>query len=258
MNWARRHNLEAGTESRQFSREQMVVLARLMMREARFWARILAGHGSGESRCGESRIFLEVLAFSTRLVELRMPLAHCQAEVPYARLVQELWKQSSGVAAATDVGTAARPEQGMDPQAFSDDQEPPDLGYRVALYADTTHEQGPFTDEMFEEFCRATGLESRLLVGQGAHLAAIMFYFVIFGLLGFNFSAGQIPTRAERNRLLRDARHCRQQMECLLEQFLENPGGFRPVLAELRQVSRLALAQVPEPSGRWLENPPHV
>jgi hypothetical protein len=69
--------------------------------------------------------------------------------------------------------------------------------------------QGRVTKEMFEQFCRGTGLSSSVLVGKGENLASLVFYIALHGVL----SADGPLSREQVLDLLRAARECRIYLE---------------------------------------------
>jgi hypothetical protein len=95
-----------------------------------------------------------------------------------------------------------------------------------AQYCKMNQDAPDFTEATFEEFCQATGLEGKVQVGSGVNQACLLFYFVVFGLLGF----GPNSTRAERNLLLKDTRLCQEHFNRLIDQFNARPGKFATLL----------------------------
>ncbi|MEI7731616.1 MAG: hypothetical protein WCO56_18725 [Verrucomicrobiota bacterium] len=223
------------------TREQLIGLARQIVREARFWAVTLSAHAPVESPAIRHKVFVEVLAFSTRLVELKFQAGDVRCEVSYAALLKDI--QQAHAQARIQRALIAPDAAIKESLASVDEEAMPAEEYQATVYSISRKEECPFTDEMFEEFCRATGLESRSLVGSGANLATVVFYFVIFGLLGF----GEGATRGERNRVLKDTRLCQQRLGIMIEQFLANPEGFNSLLAEIRQLSRHTFGSLPDP-----------
>lgn len=107
---------------------------------------------------------------------------------------------------------------------------------------------GPFRldAETYEEFCRTTGFDSKLVVGNGANLAALMFYLVTFGLVGCN----PAMTREARKLLLKEARRCRVEIEACVKKFLKTlPNDLPPLLGGVGRDERVRRAHLPRRSG---------
>jgi hypothetical protein len=69
------------------------------------------------------------------------------------------------------------------------------------------------TPEMFEQFCKLTGLDARVLVGKGENLASLVFYISIHGVV-----SARRPLRTdEAMRLLRSVRDCRADFDKSME-----------------------------------------
>jgi hypothetical protein len=87
-----------------------------------------------------------------------------------------------------------------------------------------------FTEPMHAEFCELTGLGTSELVGNGANLAALVFYLIVHGRV----FASRPDSREERRWLVQALRECREFLERALEHWLAtSTAAARPVSASI-------------------------
>jgi hypothetical protein len=161
----------------------------------------------------EDDLFVEVLAYGLRLLEMRLGTVSPASQDGFARLVrqecsllvgQASWRRAHRYKPLSASGSALSESR------------------YVQLYPPPNAQGGPqarLTKEMFDQFCHCTGLGSDVLVGKGENLASLVFYIAVHGVL----SARGLPTREEVLRLLRAASECRTQMQRAI------PGWLSPV-----------------------------
>jgi hypothetical protein len=212
--------------------EQWALLKRELGKDARAWATVFVRHaGCGDLKI-RNRAYREVVSFATRLAEIKIREAGLATEMPMDELTPGAAMLKSARSDSPCVLTTHLEASGSaGAKTFAT---------YLAQYCQGNQDAPDFTEEMFEEFCLATGLESKVMVGSGVNLACLVFYFVIFGLLGFQTHS----TRAERNVLLKDARLCQEHFNALMDQFTARPGKFASLspLVGLRQHEIMVLA----------------
>ena len=214
------------------TREQLILLNRELAKDARAWTDVLVRHVGCADLGTRNRVYREVVAFAPRLAEFKFTEAGLKPEVAMTELPRRA-HLSNGVQHPTVNGLLANLLTNGPTEAKT-------LGNFLAQYCLKSANAPDFTKAMFEEFCLATGLETKVLVGSGANLACLVFYFVAFGLLGF----GPNATRSERNLVLKDARLCQEHFNQLMDNFIVGPGKFAALLPllGLRQNEILMLA----------------
>ena len=199
----------------------------------------LAGRNSVGAQSATSRVecedemFVEVLAYSLRLLEMRVAAAlpadseglvtlvrhECSVLVSQAR-----WRRRN----------RCRRLPAADPTLS---------GSRYArlhpAHGAGGSGQARLTREMFEQFCQCTGLGSDVLVGKGKNLATLVFYIAAHGVL----SARGLPTREEVLRLLRAASACAIQMERAISRWLSAERPTPPALVTSQPAPALPARQ---------------
>jgi hypothetical protein len=200
------------------TREQLMLLKGELAKDGRAWATVFVRHAGCEDLKIRNRAYREVLSFATRLAEMKIREAGLATEMPMDELTPRAAMLKSARSDSPCVLTTHL-EAGGSPGAKT-------FATFLAQYCHANQDAPDFTEAMFEEFCLATGLENKVMVGNGVNLACLVFYFVIFGLLGFQAHS----TRAERNVLLKDARLCQEHFNALIDQFTARPGKFASLL----------------------------
>ena len=200
-----------GLQSALFHRDRTAGLASETVSAAFGWAERLRKPTPAACSTPARVVRCEVLAFATALVR------DCLQESGFSRgaieqVVSEI--RAEAVRRESELATGEpRPGQGL----LADSAGSEAWDSRVAHYTGGGTSGLPFTHAMFEEFSAATGLASTALVGRGCNLAALVFYLIMFGLLGGGPNAGFGANR----RLLRETRECARQLGRLAARFGE-------------------------------------
>lgn len=199
------------------TRGQLVLLNNELAKDARAWTNVFVRHAGCVDLGTRNKVYREVLAFASRLAEIKFKEAGLQPEVSMAELPRRSRVLEAARRQANDLMVHLLPGSVSEPETFAN---------FLALYCQKNQDAPDFTEAMFAEFCMATGLETKVLVGSGVNLACLVFYFVVFGLLGFDVNS----TRAERNLVLKDARLCQEHFNRLIDKFIAGPGKFASLL----------------------------
>lgn len=179
-------------------------LAAQLHQAAVAWARTLAIGTARRDTTLEEAWFREIIAYANRLAALH--LANWPAESRRHFLAQ-LGRETLRL----QEQRRRRVSRGRQLTAPVNDPEPQfDQQYRSGLHSLRAGDGR--LREVYLEFCRHTGLSSDVLVGSGQNLAAIIFYFVIFGL-----AAGGASAKGQHQRwVLRTARDCRVHLASVI------------------------------------------
>ncbi len=167
-------------------------------------------------------MFVEVLAYSLCLLEMRLadggPAGSAGLAARVRRECYELVGQSSWRRRNRHQSLPV-PDPALRASRYKQLYPPPDDG-------SAAHSR--LTREMFEQFCRCTGLGSEVLVGSGENLASLVFYIALHSVL----AARGLPTREVVLKLLRAARECRSHLQQEIPQLLaaahRRPAGTAP------------------------------
>jgi hypothetical protein len=213
-------------------REHARKLARALVKHSLAWARTFAVSLSRRDPGLETQLFPEILAYALSLLQLRSGTAdetYSEAFVESVRqecsLLQTQWlrRQTTRHKALAEAGRAGERSRYAE--------------HYLALSQAGDGKSDP-AQERFEEFCRCTGLDSGLLVGEGENLAALIFYIVAHLVVSTN---GPL-SREKMTQQLRTARGCRASFETLIAQWLAGPSpqsASGDLLAEGSQPRRL-------------------
>ena len=189
-------------------------LARNLCGSSLAWAKTVGGCLGRTNSELEDDLWEEILAFALCLVRLRLSAASETEREAFLALVRlecerlseaRSWRQRSRIkrlpAPACTHGGSQEVER--------------------AQAAERQSGAARVTQEMFEQFCHLTGLDSTVLVGSGENLASLMFYITIYGVV-----SEQAPLRTdEALRLLRAVRECRGFLEAALPGWLAEPSS---------------------------------
>jgi len=231
-------------DGRELSPEFARTIARKLCRDSLAWARTFAVHprpslmnlrGTSDGRPAgdasaapvrhqvEGELFVEVLAYSLCLLEIRFSAATPADRDTLISLVRHECEVIMGQARWR---RANRYRRLPAPASM-----PNDSRYAKMYPAGRTGGSGQarLTREMFEQFCQCTGLGSDVLVGKGENLASLVFYIAVHGVL----SADGLPTREEVLKLLRTAGACRTHFQKKISDWLPVPAAARPPMAAL-------------------------
>lgn len=219
-------------------------LARKLCRDSLAWAKTLVASvrpsrtrlrsGSGGKSDGvtpslsprlqlEDELFVEVLAYGLCLLEMRSAAASPADGERLVRLV----RHECGVI----VERASWRRRSLRRHLPRPAPAPGSSRYAqiYPAWSDDDRGQPRLTREMFEHFCRCTGLGSDVLVGKGENLASLVFYVSVHGVL----SAGGLPSREEVLKLLQAARECRTRLQGAISEWLATEPKARASLAAL-------------------------
>jgi hypothetical protein len=168
----------------------------------------------------EDEMFQEVLAYGLRLLEMQHSEATAAERDGLAALVrheccalvsQASWRRK------TRYKRLQAPDPGLSGSR--------DAHLHPAPVAGTGGGQR-LTKEMFDQFCRCTGLGSEVLVGKGENLATLVFYIAVHAVI----SSCRLATREEILRLLRAASECGNRLQRAISKWLEAEPPPRPAL----------------------------
>lgn len=186
-------------------------VARQLCRDSLAWAKtILAVAGAelakpkgagGDGASRKEQLFAEVLAYSLCLLEMRLTKDLAAGNKDLARRVRH--------ECAMLIAQAARRKQNRHRRLPVPD--PANSRYAQIYPAPGSAGRRPprLTQEMFEQFCRCTGMESNVLVGKGENLATLVFYIAVHGVI----SADGLPSREAMLKLLEAARACSAHLQ---------------------------------------------
>jgi hypothetical protein len=159
----------------------------------------------------EDEMFVEVLAYGLRLLEMRLAAPNLAEGDGLASLVR--------LECRVLVNQASWCQRNRYRRLPSTDPALIDSRYAELYPLRSAEGAGGarLTKEMFEQFCQCTGLGSDVLVGKGENLATLVFYIAVHGVL----SARGLPTREEVLRLLRAAGKCGTHLQRALSKWLD-------------------------------------
>jgi hypothetical protein len=208
--------------------ELACAIARALCRDSLVWARTLVAstaaahltprnslpessldtsHTTRGGASAEGEMFVEVLAYSLRLLEMRLAHAAYAGGALFAARVRQECSVLTGQAGWRDEYRLKVPGALL-----------ADSRYAQLSLAQASENPGRarVTKEMFEQFCGCTGLGSDVLVGSGENLASLVFYIATHSVL----SAGGLPTREQVQKLLRAAGECRRKIQASISEML--------------------------------------
>jgi hypothetical protein len=179
----------------------LLPFARALCKAARAMARAGVALAATSDAALEGHLTQESLNYALHLVDLRLRAADGQDHRSLLRALRQVcWRliQSSG----------------------SPDPGPPRLGGCAACAESAPNEavveggadslRGQISPALFEEFRRATGLNSAQLVGEGENVASLVFTIVLHGLVARDWPFNREQTML----LLQAARQCRRHIAC--------------------------------------------
>lgn len=169
----------------------------------------------GRSSSGlEDEVLEEVLAYALCLLDLRLASAPAESTATFSERVRCACRALKAELRHRRSARQAR----LPAPASASDEATPQFSRQYLAWAEGNGGRAKFTPEMFEEFCRTTGLSSNVLVGGGENLATLVFYLVLHGL----FSQAGPLSRRQGAELLRAARQCRGQLNTMLARELSD------------------------------------
>lgn len=201
--------------------ELACTIARTLCRDSLVWARTLVActaashlkppnalpegsldtsHAARDSASAEDEMFVEVLAYSLRLLEMRLAHATYAGGVPFAAQVRQKCSLLTVQAGWRDQNRLKVPGALLGDSRYT---------HLRLTQASANPDRARVTKEMFEQFCGCTGLGSDVLVGSGENLASLVFYIAVHSVV----SAGGLPAREQVQQLLRAAGECRRHLQ---------------------------------------------
>jgi hypothetical protein len=177
--------------------------ARELCASSMAWGKTFGACIARHERTLEERWFREILAYGLYLLESRVA-GHDPAVM--ASLKRAIKTECADFIARGKINHPRGDKQLGSPQ----DSRP--SSRIVAESTASDYANAPISPAGFEKFCRATGLSSQILVGDGNNLAAILFYMVVHEVA----STEKPLERKDAKLLLEAAQKCRIQLqECV-------------------------------------------
>lgn len=158
----------------------------------------------------EAALFSEVQAFAICLLKLRLARMEMTDAAAFVESVRAHCRELRKVMGRRRV---LRPEL---PAAANDPADATEFARQFLVHSAHREGPSPASRELFEEFCRSTGMSSTVLVGGGENLASLLFYIVIHGV----FAADGHASRQQVTELLRAAQKCRGQLNQTIENWM--------------------------------------
>lgn len=201
------------------SQAGLLPFARALCKAARAMARAGVALAATSDVALEGHLTRESLSYALHLVHLRLRAADGQNPRSLLRALRQVcWRliQSSGAPypGPPRLGGCA---------AFAESDP-----YEAAVAGGADSLRGQISPALFQEFCRATGLHSEQLVGEGENVASLVFTILLHGLV-----ARDRPfSREQTMLLLQAARQCRRHVACAVTAWQADPakdlrpGGF--------------------------------